>query len=120
MTKEKQPDPGDYVQLASISDPMEAELLAVFLDNHGLEFGMTDRHSAPVLGGLTPQVQRPVSFLVPANRLEQGRSLLEEYERLQAREAVPSEFPPPYEQGGKPKEGDLSGEKSSDKPESDD
>jgi hypothetical protein len=115
MTKEKKAAPGDYVRLASISDPVEAELLAVFLDNHGLEFGMTDRHSAPVLGGLTPQVQRPVSFLVPEDQLEHGRSLLEEYQRLQAREAVPSEFPPPLEN-----DAEHAPEKGSEEPGSDD
>jgi hypothetical protein len=86
-----------FVELTSVSDPIQAELLAVFLDSTGLEFRMLGVRSAPVLAGLIPGAQEPVVFQVPEDRLETARELLTEYQLAQAREFVPSEFPPPYE-----------------------
>ena len=94
MTENEEPR---YVELTSAADPVQADLLAIFLDSAGLEFRMTGVRSAPVLAGLTPAAQEPVMFHVPEDQFEHGRELLAEYQLAQAREFVPSEFPPPYE-----------------------
>jgi len=89
-----------FMELTRIPDPIQAELLAIFLDNSGLEFRMVGMRSAPVLAALIPGAHEPVIFEVPADQFEHGRELLTEYELAQAREFVPSEFPPPYEGDG--------------------
>ncbi len=87
-----------WVELTNVFDPIQAELLAVFLDNSDLEFRMLGMRSAPVLAALIPGAQEPVLFEVPEGLLELGRELLTEYQLVQSREFVPSEFPPPYEE----------------------
>lgn len=86
-----------FVELTTVADPIQAELLAVFLDSNDLEFRMLGIRSAPVLTALNPGAQEPVVFEVPADRLDSAEELLTEYQLMQSREFVPSEFPPPFE-----------------------
>lgn len=85
-----------YVELTRVSDPTQAEMLAVFLDNSAVEFRMLGRRSAPVLASMTPAARQPVVFEVAERHLDRARELLAEYQNLQAREVVPSEFPEPH------------------------
>lgn len=84
-----------YVELVQISDPVEADLLAVYLDNTDLEYQVLDRTRAPVLAGMLPKARRPVRFRVLRENLAHAQELIEEYRQLQAASLMPSDAPPP-------------------------
>ncbi|MBW2277394.1 MAG: hypothetical protein JRF63_07870 [Deltaproteobacteria bacterium] len=83
-----------FVELVKIASSIEADLLAVYLDDCGLEFQMLDHTRAPVLASMLPQAQRPVTFRVRLADLVQARKLVVEYKDLQSAELLPSDPPP--------------------------
>jgi len=91
------PDDSDdrFVELVKVASSIEADLLAVYLDQAGLEFRMLGKASAPVLASMTPKAQRPVTFAVQLKDLVHARKLVTEYKDLQSAELVPSD-PPPF------------------------
>ena len=87
-----------FVELVKVASSIEADLLAVYLDQCGLEFRMLDHTSAPVLASMLPKAQRPVTFQVPLAELVHARKLVAEYNELQSAELLPSDPPPPADE----------------------
>jgi hypothetical protein len=79
----------EFVELVKVASSIEADLLAVYLDQAGLEFQMLDHTSAPVLASMLPKAQRPVTFAVRQKDLERANKLVAEYDELQS--AAPSD-----------------------------
>ena len=95
-------DNENFVELCRVNDPIEAELLAAFLDDADLEFAMTDPGGAGIVGAITPQTQTQIVFRVAEEDTPYANELLDEYRRMQAGPLLPSEAPPPPEgEGGK-------------------
>jgi hypothetical protein len=84
----------EFVELVKIASSIEADLLAVYLDQAGLEFRMLDKTSAPVLASMLPKAHRPVTFVVRLKDLVQARKFVTEYKELQSAELLPSDPPP--------------------------
>ncbi|MCU0661820.1 MAG: DUF2007 domain-containing protein [Myxococcota bacterium] len=80
-----------FVELVRVFDTVEADLIAAFLEDDGLEFQL--ERSARSLGPLMPGAESPTIIKVYAEDLDRARTLLEEYGRLQQRVDVPSGFP---------------------------
>lgn len=73
----------EFVELVRIYNQTEADLLAAFLEDDGLEFQM--ERSARTLAGLYPATESPVIFRVYPDELDRGKELLEAYREIQAR-----------------------------------
>ena len=87
----------EYTELVRIGDPIQADLLAAFLEDGDLHFQIINRHSAGFMANLVPREANPVIFKVLEPDMEQGNTLLLEYRKLQNAELIPSEIPPPPE-----------------------
>jgi hypothetical protein len=79
------------VELVRVFDMIEADLIAAFLEDDGLEFRIV--RSARSMAPLLPGAESPTIIKVYESDLERARALLEEYGRLQNRVDVPSVFP---------------------------
>lgn len=88
----------EFVELVKVSSSIDADLLAVYLDQAGLEFRMLDHTSAPVLASMLPKAQRPVTFTVRLGDLVAARKLVADYDELQSAELLPSDPPPPSDE----------------------
>jgi hypothetical protein len=73
------PEDTNFIELVRIGDPVQAALLAAFLEDGGIEFHRT---AIGMMDPLFPRAARPVIFSVPAEFEERGRELLNEYRRL--------------------------------------
>jgi len=91
-------DNDTFVELVRVASPIDADLLAVYLDQCELDFQMLDRASAPVLASMLPKAQRPVTFRVRLADLVRARELVAEYDKLQSVELLPSDPPPSTEE----------------------
>lgn len=79
----------NLVELTRVYDPIEADLLAAFLEDGDIEFHM--RRSARTMASLMPSSETPVKFMVYEQDLEQAKSLLEEYSAAQNASVPPDE-----------------------------
>lgn len=79
------------VELVRVFDMIEADLIAAFLEDDGLEFQIV--RSARSMAPLLPGAETPTIIKVYETDMERARALLEEYGRLQNRVDVPSVFP---------------------------
>jgi hypothetical protein len=84
-----------FVELVRVADPVDADLLALFLDDSELEYQMLDRGSAPIQASMLPRAQRPVTFRVRRSALDHARALLDEYVRLQGATPTPDDTSSP-------------------------
>lgn len=75
----------EFVELVRIYNQTEADLLAAFLEDDGLEFQM--ERSARTLAGLYPPTESPIIFRVYADEEERGKELLAAYKSIQAGES---------------------------------
>ncbi|MBN2531008.1 MAG: hypothetical protein JXR76_31770 [Deltaproteobacteria bacterium] len=73
----------EYVELTRVSDPVQADLLAAFLEDGDVEFQVVNRSGAGFMSQLIPRAANPVLFRILAEDLERGKVLLEEYQSLQ-------------------------------------
>jgi hypothetical protein len=89
----------NFVELCRVNDPVSADLLAAFLDDADLEFIVTDPGSAGITGAITPQTQTQIIFRVAEEDMPYAEELMDEYRRMQAGPLLPSEAPPPPEEG---------------------
>ena len=87
----------DYVELTSITDPIEADLFAAYLEDGGIEFQIINRMNAQMLGGLIAPGQNPVIISVRKDQIEEAASLLKQYREAQ-RKSVPPSIPPEPEE----------------------
>jgi hypothetical protein len=92
-------DKDNFVELVRMNDPVAAELLTAFLDDADLEYIVTDPGSAGIMGAITPTTQTQIIFRVAEDDLPYAEELLDEYRRMQAGPLVPSEAPPPADEG---------------------
>jgi len=99
MTEEER-----FVELVRIGDPIQADLLAAFLEDGEIDFQCINRTTAGLMAQLMPRAQNPVIFRVREEDLERAEDLLAEYRKMQEAELIPSEIPPP------PDDGDEEGE----------
>lgn len=86
----------EYAELVRIGDPVEADLLAAFLEDGEIEFQVVNRSGAGFMSQLMPRAQNPVVFRVLEEHLEIGKMLLEEYRTMQ-HSAVPADDEVPTE-----------------------
>ena len=77
------------VELTRIYEQVEADLVAAFLEDDGLEFQM--RRSARTMAPMMPTSQVPTIFMVYEADLERAKTLLEEYRKNQAASIPPDE-----------------------------
>lgn len=96
---------GRFVELTRVFDPIEADLLAAFLEDGEVEFEMVNRESARVMASLLSPMQNPVIFHVREEDLEQAALLLQEYRSMQAAAPPSSLFPQSAD--SEPAEGDA-------------
>ncbi|MBN2714813.1 MAG: hypothetical protein JXX14_03095 [Deltaproteobacteria bacterium] len=73
----------EYVELTRVSDPVQADLLAAFLEDGDVEFQVVNRSGAGFMSQLIPRSANPVLFRILATDFERGKVLLEEYNTLQ-------------------------------------
>lgn len=90
----EQLDNSEYVELTRISDPVQADLLAAFLEDGDVEFQVVNRSGAGFMSQLIPRSANPVVFRILRDDLERGRVLLEEYNSLQSQPAPPDDPEP--------------------------
>jgi hypothetical protein len=81
----------EYVELVRISDPVQADLLAAFLEDGDIEFQVVNRSGAGFMSQLIPRAANPVLFRILAKDLERGKVLLSEYQMLQQKPSSPDE-----------------------------
>ena len=74
----------EYVELTRVSDPVQADLLAAFLEDGDVEFQVVNRSGAGFMSQLIPRAANPVVFRILTDDLERGKLLLKEYEGLQS------------------------------------
>lgn len=84
-------DQDRVVELIRVFDMIEADLIAAFLEDDGLEFLL--ERSARSMAPLFPGAESPIIIKVYEEDLERAKALLDEYGRLQQRADVPSVFP---------------------------
>ena len=82
-------DDGKLVELTKIFDQTEADLLAAFLEDDGLEFQM--RRSARSMAPIMPTSQVPTVFMVYEADLERAKVLLDDYNTAQAASIPPDD-----------------------------
>ncbi|MDJ0764566.1 MAG: hypothetical protein QNJ97_16430 [Myxococcota bacterium] len=80
-------DKDKLVELTRVADPVEADLLAAFLEADGLEFQM--RRSARTMAPAFPTAQSATIFMVYEADVTRAQALLEEYSRAQAATTPP-------------------------------
>jgi hypothetical protein len=81
----------EYVELVRISDPVQADLLAAFLEDGDIEFQVVNRSGAGFMSQLIPRAANPVLFRILAKDLDRGKVLLSEYQMLQQKPSSPNE-----------------------------
>ncbi len=81
----------EYVELVRISDPVQADLLAAFLEDGDIEFQVVNRSGAGFMSQLIPRAANPVLFRILAKDLDRGKVLLSEYQMLQQKPSSPDE-----------------------------
>ena len=78
----------EYVELTRVSDPVQADLLAAFLEDGDVEFQVVNRSGAGFMSQLIPRAANPVVFRILTEDFERGKTLLEEYNSLQQKPSV--------------------------------
>lgn len=93
-------DEDKLVELTRVTDPVEADLLAAFLEDGELEFQM--RRSARTMAPIMPASEVATVFMVYEQDLESAKDLLEEYREVQAASIPPDDAidPGPAEEEG--------------------
>jgi hypothetical protein len=81
----------EYVELVRISDPVQADLLAAFLEDGDIEFQVVNRSGAGFMSQLIPRSANPVLFRILVDDLERGKVLLSEYQMLQQKPSSPDD-----------------------------
>jgi hypothetical protein len=77
------------VELTRVYDQVEADLIAAFLEDDGLEFQM--RRSARTMATIMPPSEVPTIIMVYETDLERAKDLLEEYRKVQAASLPPDD-----------------------------
>lgn len=79
----------NLVELTRIYDQVEADLLAAFLEDDGLEFQM--RRSARTMAPALPTAETPTIFMVFSEDEERAKDLLNEYREAQKADSSPND-----------------------------
>ena len=87
----EQLDNSEYVELTRISDPVQADLLAAFLEDGDVEFQVVNRSGAGFMSQLIPRSANPVVFRILRDDLDRGKVLLDEYTTLQGQPTPPDD-----------------------------
>ena len=76
------------VELTRVTDPIEADLLAAFLDNNSVEFQMSK--SAQTMSTMVPSGS-PIVFMVFEEHLGVAKEAVDEYIRIQKASIPPDD-----------------------------
>jgi hypothetical protein len=93
--RKKMGEEDKLVELTRIVDPVEADLVAAFLEDDELEFQM--RRNARTMASIMPASEVPTVFMVYEADLERAKDLLEEYRKVQAASLPPDDAIDPDE-----------------------